>query len=178
MPDLGACFLVCWYLLIIRQQPISTDAWKRAVYRRVPSNFHVKLLPPEKHGNSYSCGFHIYQIKDDNALIATCTTSSCGSAASINEYDIWWKSWEDCLAFQDTLEVEYSRAAREKCNRLAAGKGVKKNGVYIHSDQAASWESLPFGPDPSDIAWDIHEYIPKLTEKGTLFRASQETIDH
>lgn len=80
------------------------------------------------------------------------------------------------MAFQDTLELEYSRAAREKRNRLAAGKGVKKNGVYIHSDQAASWESLPFGPDPSDIARDIHEYIPKLTKKGTLFRASQETI--
>lgn len=125
--------------------------------------------------SSYSYGFRIYPIKDDNASIITRTTSSGGSVAS-DEYDIWRK-WEDCLCFQDTLEMEYSRAAREKRNRLAAGKGVKKNGVYIHSDQAASWESLPFGPNPNDIARDIHEYIPKLTKKGTLFRASQETID-
>ena len=102
--------------------------------------------------------------------------SSRGSIASINEYDIWRK-WEDCLCFQDALEMEYSRAAREKRNRLAAGKGVKKNGIYIHSDQAASWESLPFGPNPNDIARDIHEYIPKLSKKGTLFRAGQETVD-
>jgi hypothetical protein len=123
-------------------------------------------------GNSYSYGLRIYPIKDDDAS----TTSSRGSTTS-NEYDIWRK-WEDCLWFQDALEAEYSRAAREKRNRLAAGKGVKKNGIYIHSDQAASWESLPFGPNPNDIARDIHEYIPKLTKKGTLFRASQETVDH
>lgn len=106
----------------------------------------------------------------------TRTSSSGASIASLNEYDIWRK-WEDCLLFQDSLEGEYARAAREKRTRLAAGKGVKKNGVYIHSDEAASWESLPFGPDPNDIARDIHQYIPQLTKKGTLFRASQETVD-
>ncbi|KAG9315356.1 hypothetical protein JVU11DRAFT_4501 [Chiua virens] len=155
--------------------PISPDAWKRAVYKRAPEPFYVQLLPPEKQGNSHSYGFRIHPVKGDNT--STITRSSRESIASLNEYDIW-RRWEDCLWFQESLEVEYSRAARQKRSRLAAGKGVKKNGVYIHSDQAASWESLPFGPDPNDIARDIHQYIPKLSKKGILFRASQETIDN
>ena len=97
--------------------------------------------------------------------------------APVREYDVW-RRWEDCLWFQEKLEIAYSRAAREKRNRLAAGKGIKKNGFYVHSDQAASWESLPFGPDPNDVAYDIHQYIPKLSKKATLFRASHDVINH
>ena len=67
--------------------------------------------------------------------------------------------------------------ARQKRARLQAGKGVKKNGVYIQSDQAASFESLPPGPDANTIAKDIHHYIPRLNKKGTLFRPSQATIE-
>ncbi|KIK80915.1 hypothetical protein PAXRUDRAFT_15530 [Paxillus rubicundulus Ve08.2h10] len=156
--------------------PISPDAWKRAVYKAAPRNFYVKLLPPEKQGNSYSYGLRICPIKDDNISIISRSTSSGGSTGSVNEYDVW-RRWEDCLWFQETLEVEYSRLAREKRNRLAAGKGVKKNGIYIQSDQAASFDSLPPGPDPHSVAQDIHAYVPKLTKKGTLFRASQATID-
>ncbi|KAF8840182.1 hypothetical protein BDN67DRAFT_968884 [Paxillus ammoniavirescens] len=156
--------------------PISPDAWKRAVYRAAPRNFYVKLLSPEKQGSSYSYGLRVCPIKDDNVSIISRSTSSGGSSSSVNEYDVW-RRWEDCLWFQETLEVEYSRLAREKRNRLAAGKGVKKNGIYIQSDQAASFDSLPPGPDPHSVAQDIHKYVPKLTKKGTLFRASQATID-
>ena len=67
--------------------------------------------------------------------------------------------------------------ARTKRHRLAQGKGVKKNGVYLHSDQAASFDSLPPGPEASSIAKDVHEIIPRLTKKGTLFKASQATIE-
>ena len=67
--------------------------------------------------------------------------------------------------------------ARTKRARLAQGKGIKKDGVYLHSDGAASFESLPPGPDANDIAKDIHEILPKLTKKATLFRAGQATID-
>ncbi|OJA20973.1 hypothetical protein AZE42_09181 [Rhizopogon vesiculosus] len=124
-------------------------------------------------GGSYNYGLRIYPIRDDNASVSTRSTSSKGSHL---EYDIWRK-WEDCLWFQDTLESEYTLMAREKRTRLAAGKGVKKDGMYIQSDQAASFESLPPGPDPLSVARDIHQHIPKLTKKGTLFRASQATID-
>lgn len=67
--------------------------------------------------------------------------------------------------------------ARQKRSRLAAGKGVKKNGVYVHSDQAASFESLPPGPDANSVAKDIHDIVPRLNKKATLFRASQATIE-
>jgi hypothetical protein len=81
------------------------------------------------------------------------------------------------LYFQQTVEEEYGRAAREKKRRLEQGKGVKGfNGLY-KKDQASSWESLPSGPDPHSVALDIHEHLPKLTKKGTIFRASQATID-
>ncbi|KAG1779063.1 hypothetical protein EV702DRAFT_1089856 [Suillus placidus] len=155
------------------QGPISPDAWKRAVYRSAPQYFYVGVLTPEKQGGSYNYGLRICPIKDDNASISAHSTSSKGSHL---EYDIWRK-WEDCLWFQDSLEAEYALMAREKITRLAAGKGVKKDGMYIQSDQAASFDSLPPGPDPHSVARDIHKFIPKLTKKGTLFRASQATVD-
>jgi hypothetical protein len=64
-----------------------------------------------------------------------------------------------------------------KRKRLLAGKGVKKNGVYVRKDGASSFESLPPGPDPNSVAKNVHDYIPKLTKKGTLFYASQNTIN-
>jgi hypothetical protein len=101
---------------------------------------------------------------------------SISSRGSLSEYEIW-RSWEDCLWFQHTLEEEYERAAREKRRRLAQGKGVKGfNGLY-KKDLASSWDSLPSGPDHRSVAQDIHEHLPTLTRRGTLFRASQATID-
>ncbi|EGO24777.1 hypothetical protein SERLADRAFT_468580, partial [Serpula lacrymans var. lacrymans S7.9] len=155
--------------------PISPDAWKRAVYRSPPRVFNVEVLTPEKQGGSYSYGFRICPIKEDNVSLSS-SAGSTSSKGSHIEYEIW-RRWEDCLWFQETLECEYARTSREKRTRLAAGKGVKKDGVYIQSDQAASFESLPPGPDPNSIALDIHDCIPKLTKKGTLFRASQATIE-
>jgi len=88
-----------------------------------------------------------------------------------------WRKWEDILWFQETLESEYRRAAREKKVRLTQGKGVKTfNGIY-KQDMASSWESLPPGPPPSSVAQDIHMHIPRLSKKGTVFRPSQSTVD-
>ena len=93
-----------------------------------------------------------------------------------SKYDIW-RSWNDCLWFQELLEVRYERAAREKKMRLRQGKGVKGfNGLY-KKDLASSWDSLPSGPNPDSVAHDIHEYLPLLTKRGTLFRPSKTTID-
>lgn len=104
-------------------------------------------------------------------------TGDRASVSSINinsEYDVW-RRWEDCLWFQDSLELEYERSARQKRQRLIQGKGVKKHGFYLQ-DKASSFESLPPGPNPDSIGRDIHEYIPKLTKRGTIFRASAATI--
>ncbi|PIL35468.1 hypothetical protein GSI_02195 [Ganoderma sinense ZZ0214-1] len=151
--------------------PPSGHNYKRAVYRPAPKDFTVDVLPPVKFGSGYCYGMRITPLDND-----TLDTRSIKSGASLGEYDVW-RRWEDCLWFQEILEGEYALMARQKRSRLAAGKGVKKNGVYIHSDQAASFESLPPGPDANTIAKDIHELIPRLTKKGTLFRASQSTIE-
>jgi hypothetical protein len=109
------------------------------------------------------------KAKADTASVSSSTSRSNQT------YEIW-RRWSDCLIFQETLETEYSRMARCKKRRLVAGKGVKKNGVYIH-DQASSFESLPNGPDPSSIHINIHDHLPKLTKKGTIFRTSLTTVD-
>lgn len=119
-------------------------------------------------GGNYSYGMRISAIKADGRSVS--------SRGSHSEYEIW-RRWEDCLWFQEELELEYERMSRAKRRRLMAGKGVKRNGVYIHSDRASSFESLPPGPDPRSVTINIHDYVPKLTKKGTFFRASQAMVD-
>ncbi|KAJ7928880.1 hypothetical protein B0H13DRAFT_2652803 [Mycena leptocephala] len=149
--------------------PASPDNWKRAVYRLPPSRFTVEMLPPVKLGGNYN--FHMRVCP-----IARSDRASVSSKGSNTEYEIL-RRWDDCLIFQDTLEREYSRLAVSKRQRLLAGKGVRKNGVYLHSDRASSWESLPPGPEPDSVAQNIHDLVPRLTKKGTMFRASQATTD-
>lgn len=74
------------------------------------------------------------------------------------------------------METRYGVISRAKIQRLQAGKGVKKNGMYIH-DRAASFESLPPGPDPKSVAKDLHGCLPRLTQRGTFFGATQATVD-
>jgi hypothetical protein len=107
--------------------------------------------------------------------IARGDRASVSSRGSHTEYEVW-RRWEDCLWFQSVLELEYQRMARAKRQRLLRGKGVKKDGFY-KQDFASSFESLPPGPDPNSVARDIHEYIPMLTKRATVFFASQATID-
>ncbi|KAI9509812.1 hypothetical protein F5148DRAFT_694282 [Russula earlei] len=150
--------------------PLSQEYYKRAVYQSAPRCFEVDSLPPRKFGRSYRFGLRIYPILGDRV-----STSSEGTTSdSTSDYEIW-RSWDDCLWFQDSLELRYGVLSREKRHRLQAGKGVKKNGMYIH-DRASSFESLPPGPDPRSVAKSIHGYLPKLTKRGTFFRASQETV--
>ncbi|KAJ7455302.1 hypothetical protein B0H11DRAFT_251331 [Mycena galericulata] len=148
--------------------PAPPDNWKRAVYRPPPSRFTVEMLPPIKIGGNFNFQMRV-------SPIARGDRSSVSSRGSNTEYEIL-RRWEDCLIFQDTMEREYSRLAMSKRQRLIAGKGVRKNGIYLQ-DRASSWESLPPGPEPDSVAQNIHDLIPSLTKKGTVFRASQATTD-
>ena len=74
------------------------------------------------------------------------------------------------------METRYGFISHAKRQRLQAGKGVKKNGMYIH-DRAASFESLPPGPDPKSVAKDLHQYLPKLSQRGSLFGVTQALLD-
>ncbi|KAI0719415.1 hypothetical protein C8T65DRAFT_736741 [Cerioporus squamosus] len=149
----------------------SPANYKRAVCRPPPKEFGVEVLPPTKFGSGHCYGLRIIPFLTDDQ-----DNRSSRSSSSHHEYEVW-RRWEDCVWFQEILETEYALMARQKRARLAAGKGVKKNGVYIQSDQAASFESLPPGPDANSVAKDIHEIIPRLNKKATLFRASQATIE-
>ncbi|KDR78978.1 hypothetical protein GALMADRAFT_278233 [Galerina marginata CBS 339.88] len=149
---------------------LPSDQYKRAVLRAPPSRFSVEFLSTSKSNGSYHHGMHISPIMSDDNM-------SASSRGRQTEYDIW-RRWEDCLWLQETLELEYRRAAREKKTRLQQGKGVKNfNGLY-KTDMASSWDSLPPGPDPNSVAQNIHDHLPKLSKKGTIFRASQTTIDN
>ncbi|KAH9944841.1 hypothetical protein B0H21DRAFT_694402 [Amylocystis lapponica] len=157
--------------------------YKRAVARPPPRHFTAELLPPARFGNGFCYGLRICPFRpgegqdDGSSKSSKSTGSASGSGSgSLTEYEVW-RRWEDCLWFQDLLESEYALMSRTKRQRLAAGKGVKKDGVYLRSDQAASFESLPPGPEARSVAKDIHQIVPKLTKKGTFFRASQATVD-
>ncbi|KAF7325746.1 hypothetical protein MKEN_00425000 [Mycena kentingensis (nom. inval.)] len=149
--------------------PTAPDNWKRAVYRPAPSRFAVEVLPPVKLGGNYNFRMRICPLSRSDR-------SSVSSRGSNTEYEIL-RRWEDCLIFQETLEREYGRLAMSKRQRLIQGKGVRKNGIYLQSDRASSWESLPPGPEPDSVAKSIHDLIPRLTKRGTMFRASQATVD-
>ncbi|PCH42072.1 hypothetical protein WOLCODRAFT_137675 [Wolfiporia cocos MD-104 SS10] len=161
--------------------PPMQHNYKRAVFRAAPQDFAVEVLPATKFGSGYCYGMRIYPLSErerdgvlhDDRSSSAHSTSSGGSMHTA--YDVW-RRWEDCLYFQDMLESEYALMARTKRARLAAGKGVKKNGIYVRADAAASFESLPPGPDARTIAKDIHEIVPRLTKKGTFFRAGPATI--
>ncbi|KAF8628039.1 hypothetical protein AX15_004154 [Amanita polypyramis BW_CC] len=145
----------------------APGSYKRAVYHPAPSRFTIEFLEPVKQGHSFSYGMQISAVDRGSRM-------SKVTSAYLSQYDIW-RRWEDCLLFQDALEQEYSRLAKEKRQRLLRGKGVKKNGLYLQ-DGAASFESLPPGPHPDSVAQDIHQYLPRLSKNGTLFWASQATI--
>ncbi|KAI0342661.1 hypothetical protein BDW22DRAFT_132567 [Trametopsis cervina] len=147
--------------------------YKRMVIRSAPKKFTVECLPPKKLGSGYCYGLHVLPIVEEAALASSAASTKSGASSA--EYEIW-RRWEDCLWFQELLENEYKLMARTKRIRLARGKGVKKDGMYMQSE-AASFDSLPPGPDAKDIAKDVHAILPKLTKKGTLFRASQATIE-
>ena len=130
-------------------------------------------------GSGWAYGVRVVStVEDETSDLISVSSRSIASAStsSYKDYEIR-RRWDDCLWFQDKLELEYSIQAREKRRRLEQGKGVKKNGVYLDSKQAASFDSLPPGPDPTSVSLDVHDYIPKLSKKGTLFRANQATID-
>jgi hypothetical protein len=86
-----------------------------------------------------------------------------------------FRRWEDCLDLQRTLELEFDAISRRRRKGMPAFNHYAKNTLYP-VQRAASFDSLPLGPDPSSIATDLHEYIPRLSKKSTLFKVTQATV--
>ena len=95
------------------------------------------------------------------------------SSRAAVEYVIW-RRWEDCLDFQRTLEVEYSAVSKRRRKGEPARNHHAKDMLYP-SQRAASFESLPLGPDPSTIPVDVHAHIPRLSKKSSIFRPNESS---
>ncbi|KAF8519565.1 hypothetical protein JB92DRAFT_2898206 [Gautieria morchelliformis] len=148
--------------------------YKRAVIKAAPHEFTVEVLNPTKQGNHFSYGVKVCPV------VRSRGSSDSRSTSSYSEYEIW-RRWEDCLDFQETLEDEYSDMSRQKVKVLKRGAaGKKRNGesdsFYNVRNAAASFESLPEGPDPREVAIDVHKFIPPLTRKASLFRVGRSTV--
>lgn len=166
--------------------------YTRAVIKPAPREFTVEVLCPSKQGehleylwnaisivlfligNHFSYGVRVCPVVRSQGSSDSRSTSSDG------EYDIW-RRWEDCLDFQDTLEDEYSKLSRQKVKilkRWASGKKrpEEMDSPYRSRNAAASFESLPEGPDPREVAMDVHKMVPALSRKGFLFRVGRSTL--
>ncbi|GJJ08361.1 hypothetical protein Clacol_002575 [Clathrus columnatus] len=147
--------------------------YKRGVLKPAPREFTIEILSPVKHGGNYSYGVRVCPV----SRLVSDTRSVSSRASNHTEYEIW-RRWEDCLDFQTTLETEYEQLSRRKVRVLKRG-GKKHDGesIYSQSNGAASFDSLPEGPDPREVVLNVHELIPLLNKKGTLFRPSRATIE-
>ncbi|KAH9986495.1 hypothetical protein BJV77DRAFT_965141 [Russula vinacea] len=142
--------------------PSYHDYQKRAIYRPPPRRFEVDVLAPRNLASPIvsACRYTLFSTTSLSFLGVPILRTTYGELGTMCGFKNYWRTAMDM--------------SREKRHRLQAGRGIKKNGVYIH-DRAASFESLPPGPDPKSVATDIHHHLPKLTKRGTFFGATQAT---
>lgn len=132
-----------------------------------PPDYSVDIVPPTKEGSSWHYGLRVKPLTN---LISSPTSGPPTDAKGkrIRAYEIHRK-WEDCLDLQRVLEKEYATLSKARKSRLGGKKG---NSVYGHPQRAASFDSLPTGPDPKTIPTDIHAFLPRLAAKSSLFRGA------
>ncbi|KAF8754399.1 hypothetical protein RHS01_06370 [Rhizoctonia solani] len=127
----------------------STDSSSSQMYRRgvlihCPSEFSVDIVPPMKEGSSWHYGLRVKPLP--NLSMSPPVATWDVNQKRVKGYEIHRK-WEDCLDLQRTLEKEYSVVVK-----VRKGKGGKKGPpVYGNLQRAASFDSLPTGPDPKTI---------------------------
>jgi len=141
---------------------VSPDNYKRAVQTRPPPVFAITLLPSSSPSSS---------------IVRMRISSPSQSSFIIH------RTWNDCLYLQSTLSSLYTFLARLKKGRLRKGRGGSL--LYHHhpGTGAASFDSLPPGPDPESISldlWEAYTGLPKLsmgerpqTYKSSLFKRKE-----
>ncbi|KAG8834825.1 hypothetical protein FRC17_006933 [Serendipita sp. 399] len=158
--------------------PAISQSYRKAVIRPAPPTFIVDVHPPRKQGANFHYGLRVIASDAPDAPSSPVESSAKSTrstkSSKSKEYDIF-RRWDDCLEFQRTLESEFEYIARRRRKGQPALNHHAKETLYP-VQRAASFDSLPLGPDPSSIALDVHEYLPKLTKKSTLFRATHATI--
>ncbi|CAE6353888.1 unnamed protein product [Rhizoctonia solani] len=149
----------------------STDSSSSQMYRRgvlihCPSEFSVDIVPPMKEGSSWHYGLRIKPLSSLSMSPPGGPTADARQKR-VKGYEIHRK-WEDCLDLQRVLEKEYAALAKAR-----KSKGGKKGpSVYGNPQRAASFDSLPIGPDPKSIPNDVHAFVPRLAAKSSLFRGA------
>ncbi|CAE6413483.1 hypothetical protein ACGC1H_002976 [Rhizoctonia solani] len=144
----------------------SSQLYRRGILIHCPPEFSVDIVPPMKEGSSWHYGL---RVKPLPSLSMSPLGGPLADAKQkrVKEYEIHRK-WEDCLDLQRVMEKEY--AALAKARKSKGGK--KGSSVYANLQRAASFDSLPTGPDPKTIPNDIHAFIPRLAAKSSLFRGA------
>ncbi|CAE6519438.1 unnamed protein product [Rhizoctonia solani] len=150
---------------------VSTDSSSSQMYRRgvlihCPPEFSVDIVPPAKEGSSWHYGLRIKPLPNPS-MSPPDGLAADARQKRVKGYEIHRK-WEDCLDLQRVLEKEY--AALVKARKSKGGK--KGPSVYGNPLRAASFDSLPTGPDPKTIPNDIHSFVPRLAAKSSLFRGA------
>ena len=162
-----------------------SQSYRRAVTKNPPKGEYLLLvLPPQKQGSNWHYGGRIVAAPGD--------ASPKSSDRDFREFTIWRK-WEDCLDLQKTVEREFSyfssQRRRQQLVALNAPPGSTGparpssptgpgSQFYLQNAQrAASFDSLPSGPEPLSMALDVHSLLPKLSKKTALFgRANQQLL--
>ncbi|KAF8604717.1 hypothetical protein BDV93DRAFT_522407 [Ceratobasidium sp. AG-I] len=145
----------------------SSQLYRRGVLIHCPQEYSVDIVPPTKEGSSWHYGLRVKPLSN---LMGSPTSGPPTDAKGkrIKAYEIHRK-WEDCLDLQRVLEKEYTALSKARKSRLGGKKG---NSIYGHPQRAASFDSLPTGPDPKSIPTDIHAFLPRLAAKSSLFRGA------
>ncbi|CAE6457011.1 unnamed protein product [Rhizoctonia solani] len=148
----------------------SSQMYRRGILIHCPQEFSVDIVPPMKEGSSWHYGLRVKPLPSlsmspppDGPLVDP-------RQKRVKGYEIHRK-WEDCLDLQRVLEKEYTALAKAR-----KSKGGKKGSSAAYGgrslQRAASFDSLPTGPDPKTIPNDIHAFIPRLAAKSSLFRGA------
>ncbi|KAG9010450.1 hypothetical protein FRB94_010413 [Tulasnella sp. JGI-2019a] len=132
-----------------------SQSYRRAVVKNPPKgDYFLQVFPPTKQGSGWHYGGCVRP------------TDSELSSQPNRSYTIWRK-WEDCLELQRTVEREFSYLSARRRKQLGHDKA---DGMYQQGGNgAASFESLPCGPEPLSLALNVHTHLPKLSKKNTLF---------
>jgi hypothetical protein len=136
--------------------------YRRGILIHCPPEFSVDIVPPVKEGSSWHYGLRVKSLAGSSPGGAPVDAKG----KRVKGYEIHRK-WEDCLDLQRILEREYTALAKARKGKQGGKKG---NSVYGHLQRAASFDSLPIGPDPKTIPTDIHAFIPRLAAKSSMFR--------
>ncbi|KAB5594896.1 hypothetical protein CTheo_1711 [Ceratobasidium theobromae] len=145
----------------------SSQMYRRGILIHCPPEYSVDIVPPVKEGSSWHYGLRVKPLLN---MPISSNSPVDNRGKRVKGYEIHRK-WEDCLDLQRILEREYTTLAKAR-----KGKGKKGNSVYCHPQRAASFDSLPTGPDPKTIPIDIHAFVPRLAAKSSLFRGGGNAL--